>query len=142
MPIEPVAVRVEIISTSSLNTWPSGVRTSTGNFVLAIRSQAPGQDPPRPAEMRAWRLSLLGVGLVDDLAGLRHGLVGLLERVAGLRELVALVLGVVVRVVLVVVGVAGVVIRLRLVLGLAVVIGVGVGLGRSRGLGARIVRIG
>src|SRR3954464_7079019 len=116
MPIEPVAVRVEIISTSSLNTWPSGVRTSTGNLVRAISRQAPGQSPARPAEMRAWRRSFVGVGLVDDLSRLGHGLVRLLERVARLRELVALVLGVVViRVVLVVVGVAGVVIRLRLV---------------------------
>src|SRR5436190_883752 len=36
MPIEPSAVCVESISTSSLNTSPSGVRTSTGNFVCAM----------------------------------------------------------------------------------------------------------
>ena len=36
MPIEPIVVRVETISTSSLNTSPSGVRTSTGNFVCGI----------------------------------------------------------------------------------------------------------
>src|SRR5438874_3801628 len=35
IPIEPSAVWVESISTSSLNTSPSGVRTSTGNFVRA-----------------------------------------------------------------------------------------------------------
>src|SRR5438128_1834354 len=35
IPIEPRAVWVESISTSSLNTSPSGVRTSTGNFVCA-----------------------------------------------------------------------------------------------------------
>jgi hypothetical protein len=29
IPIEPVVVRVETSSTSSANTWPSGVRTST-----------------------------------------------------------------------------------------------------------------
>src|SRR3954470_17310218 len=34
-PIEPTVVRVETISTSSLNTSPSGVRTSTRNFVRA-----------------------------------------------------------------------------------------------------------
>src|SRR3954452_6445230 len=34
-PIEPTAVRVETISTSSLKTSPSGVRTSTRNFVRA-----------------------------------------------------------------------------------------------------------
>ena len=36
IPIEPEAVRVETISTSSSNTTPSGVRTSTGNLVLAM----------------------------------------------------------------------------------------------------------
>src|SRR5215208_2207410 len=36
MPIEPTVVRVESISTSSLKTSPSGVRTSTGNGVRAI----------------------------------------------------------------------------------------------------------
>src|SRR3954468_23142880 len=35
MPIEPTPVRVETISTSSLKTSPSGVRTSAGNFVRA-----------------------------------------------------------------------------------------------------------
>lgn len=34
-PIEPTSVRVEIISTSSLKTSPSGVSTSTRNFVRA-----------------------------------------------------------------------------------------------------------
>ena len=37
MPMEPVDVRVESISTSSLKTSPSGVSTSTGNFWCAIR---------------------------------------------------------------------------------------------------------
>ena len=32
IPIEPAIVLVETISTSSSNTVPSGVRTSTGNF--------------------------------------------------------------------------------------------------------------
>src|SRR5580692_411735 len=36
MPIEPTAVNVEIISTSSENTSPSGVSTSTGNLLCAI----------------------------------------------------------------------------------------------------------
>src|SRR5829696_3543865 len=35
-PIEPVVVRVETISTSSSKTFPSGVRTSTGNLLRAI----------------------------------------------------------------------------------------------------------
>src|SRR3954452_15204527 len=34
-PMEPVVVRDESISTSSENTWPSGVRTSTWNLFLA-----------------------------------------------------------------------------------------------------------
>src|SRR3954470_23629733 len=34
-PIDPVVVRDESISTSSLNTWPSGVRTSTWNLFFA-----------------------------------------------------------------------------------------------------------
>src|SRR5215211_1306638 len=36
MPIDPVVVRVETISTSSSKTFPSGVRTSTGKLFLAI----------------------------------------------------------------------------------------------------------
>src|SRR5215212_6604255 len=36
IPIEPTVVRVETISTSSLKTDPSGVRTSAMNFSLAI----------------------------------------------------------------------------------------------------------
>src|SRR5918992_4914679 len=36
IPIEPVVVRVETISTSSSNTLPSGVRTSTGKLLRAI----------------------------------------------------------------------------------------------------------
>src|SRR5688572_18116894 len=35
-PMEPVVVRVDTISTSSSNTFPSGVRTSTGKLFLAI----------------------------------------------------------------------------------------------------------
>src|ERR687895_2599130 len=35
-PMEPVVVRVETISTSSSNTFPSGVRTSTGKLFRAI----------------------------------------------------------------------------------------------------------
>src|ERR1700735_4698943 len=35
MPIEPTTVLVETISTSSENTSPSGVRTSTGNLLCA-----------------------------------------------------------------------------------------------------------
>src|SRR6476469_2294102 len=41
MPIEPTDVRVESISTSSENTSPSGVSTSTGNFEWAIRRPRP-----------------------------------------------------------------------------------------------------
>ena len=37
-PIEPTVVRVETISTSSSNTWPSGVRTSALNLVRATAS--------------------------------------------------------------------------------------------------------
>src|SRR4051794_34329365 len=36
MPMEPTPVRVDTISTSSSKTFPSGVRTSTGNLFLAI----------------------------------------------------------------------------------------------------------
>ena len=35
-PIEPVAVRVDTISTSPSNTCPSGVSTSTGNVERAM----------------------------------------------------------------------------------------------------------
>src|SRR5918999_2104540 len=35
-PMEPVVVRVDTISTSSSNTFPSGVRTSTGKLFRAI----------------------------------------------------------------------------------------------------------
>src|SRR5687768_18255529 len=49
-PMDPTSVRVETISTSSSKTSPSGVRTSTRNFVLAMR---------RPA--------LVLVGRLDDL---------------------------------------------------------------------------
>src|SRR5687768_9739014 len=35
-PMEPVVVRVETISTLSSNTFPSGVRTSTGKLLRAI----------------------------------------------------------------------------------------------------------
>src|SRR5918996_5623082 len=35
-PMEPVVVRVETISTSSSNTFPSGVRTSTGKLLRGI----------------------------------------------------------------------------------------------------------
>src|ERR1700712_3833473 len=40
MPIEPVSVRVETISTSPLKTSPSGVRTSAVNVVRAIPGSA------------------------------------------------------------------------------------------------------
>src|SRR5215217_5410989 len=46
MPIEPTVVRVETISTSSLKTDPSGVRTSAVNFSLATSG------PPRG--VRSW----------------------------------------------------------------------------------------
>src|SRR5690349_20737997 len=36
MPMDPTPVRVDTISTSSSKTFPSGVRTSTGNLFLAI----------------------------------------------------------------------------------------------------------
>ncbi len=41
MPIEPTVVNVESISISSLNTSPSGVSTSAGNFAWAIISWPP-----------------------------------------------------------------------------------------------------
>src|SRR3954452_15995675 len=66
MPIEPTTVRVESISTSSLNTSPSGVRTSTLNGV------------------RATRCSLVLLGGLDDVVD------GALEQEGGLRDVVVL----------------------------------------------------
>src|SRR3954453_21692866 len=66
MPIEPTTVRVESISTSSLNTSPSGVRTSTLNGV------------------RATSCSLVLLGGLDDVVD------GALEQEGGLRDVVVL----------------------------------------------------
>src|SRR5919205_435142 len=71
-PIEPTVVRVETISTSSLNTSPSGVRTSTRNFVRAIvaRLVLVGRldDLVDAALHEERRLGQVVVLAVDDLA--------------------------------------------------------------------------
>src|SRR3954470_17805007 len=76
-PIEPTVVRVETISTSSLNTSPSGVRTSTRNLVRATASAlVRGLDDPVDAALHEERrLRQLVVLAVDDLAERAHGLV-------------------------------------------------------------------
>ena len=52
--MEPSVVRVETISTSSENTSPSGVSTSTGNFAWGIASSA-GPPAPRSDETAGFR---------------------------------------------------------------------------------------
>src|SRR5919202_4693189 len=77
-PIEPTVVRVETISTSSLNTSPSGVRTSTRNLVRAMPGLAlvRGLDDLVDAALHEERrLGQLVVLAVDDLAERAHGLV-------------------------------------------------------------------
>src|SRR5256885_4479413 len=79
-PIEPTVVRVETISTSSLNTSPSGVRTSTRNFVRAMPGLASAlvrglDDLVDAALHEERRLRQLVVLAVDDLLERAHGLV-------------------------------------------------------------------
>src|SRR3954466_6949645 len=76
-PIEPTVVRVETISTSSLNSSPSGVRSSTRNLVRATASAlVRGLDDPVDAALHEERrLRQLVVLAVDDLAERAHGLV-------------------------------------------------------------------
>src|SRR3954471_18095636 len=76
-PIEPTVVRVETISTSSLNTSPSGVRTSTRNLVRATASAlVRGLDDLVDAALHEERrLGQLVVLAVDDLAERAHGVV-------------------------------------------------------------------
>src|SRR5436309_2629031 len=111
MPIEPIFVRVETISTSSSKTLPSGVRTSTGNFVFAMRGY------------------LRVAALVDGFLGLLDGGLGLVKRLARLRELVV-GLGVV----RVVVGVVALVLVVLVVVVVGVVLGHGLALDVLGGL--------
>src|SRR3954447_5399539 len=76
-PIEPTVVRVETISTSSLNTSPSGVRTSTRNLVRATASALLRglDDLVNAALHEERRLGQLVVLAVDDLAERAHGVV-------------------------------------------------------------------
>src|SRR3954449_9731538 len=76
-PIEPTAVRVETISTSSLNTSPSGVRTSTRNLVRATTSAlVRGLDDLVDAALHEERrLRQVVVLAVDDLAERAHRVV-------------------------------------------------------------------
>src|SRR5690242_10841154 len=76
-PIEPTVVRVETISTSSLNTSPSGVRTSTRNLVRATASAlVRGLDDRVDAALHEERrLREVVVLAVDDLAEGPHRLV-------------------------------------------------------------------
>src|SRR3954449_10143609 len=69
-PIEPTVVRVETISTSSLNSSPSGVRTSTRNLVRATTSAlVRGLDDLVDAALHEERrLRQVVVLAVDDLA--------------------------------------------------------------------------
>src|SRR5512132_2569696 len=78
-PIEPTVVRVETISTSSLKTSPSGVRTSTLNGVRAISrplALVRGLDHAVDAALHEeGRLGQLVVLAVEDLAERAYGLV-------------------------------------------------------------------
>src|SRR2546430_2527545 len=86
MPIDPLAVRVETISTSPSNTWPSGLRISTGNFVRAIAG------PARPLGIGLLLLLRLLRGLFAP-ARLGHDLVDrALEQEGALGDLVVLAL--------------------------------------------------
>src|SRR3954469_19021401 len=76
-PIEPTVVRVETISTSSLKTSPSGVRTSTRNFVRAtalalVRGLDDLVDAALHEERRLRQLVMLAV---DDLLERAHRVV-------------------------------------------------------------------
>src|SRR4051812_39976513 len=82
-PIDPTLVRVETISTSSLNTSPSGVRTSARNFVRAMTDSGAGgplalvgrlDDLVDAALHEEGRLGEVVVLAVDDLAEGPHGL--------------------------------------------------------------------
>src|SRR3954465_2009472 len=76
-PIEPTDVRVETISTSSLNTSPSGVRTSTRNLVRATASAlVRGLDDLVDAALHEERRLRQIVALaLDDLAERAHRVV-------------------------------------------------------------------
>ena len=76
MPIEPTLVRVETISTSSLKTSPSGVRTSTVNGVRATsRSFLRGLDDVLDRALEQERgLGQVVVLAVEDLAERAHRL--------------------------------------------------------------------
>src|SRR3954465_1274851 len=76
-PIEPTDVRVETISTSSLNTSPSGVRTSTRNLVRATASAlVRGLDDLVDAALHEERrLRQIVVLALDDLAERAHRVV-------------------------------------------------------------------
>src|SRR6476659_11319888 len=79
-PIEPTVVRVETISTSSLKTSPSGVRTSTRNLVRAIRgvplALVRGLDDAVDAALHEeGRLRQVVVLALDDLAERAHRVV-------------------------------------------------------------------
>src|SRR3954449_13335665 len=76
-PIEPTVVRVETISTSSLKTSPSGVRTSTRNFVRATAlALVRGLDDLVDAALHEERrLRQLVVLAVDDLLEGAHRVV-------------------------------------------------------------------
>src|ERR671924_1955276 len=77
-PIEPTVVRVETISTSSLKTSPSGVRTSTLNLVRAMAPSVlrRGLDDRVDAALHEERrLGKLVVLAVDDLLEGAHRVV-------------------------------------------------------------------
>src|ERR1700709_1430263 len=97
MPIEPTSVRVETIPTSSSNTDPSGVRTSTRNGVRAIGSvvllAAGGRDDVFDRALQEERgLRHVVVQAVDDLLeaadrlGDRHVLAGRARELLGDEE--------------------------------------------------------
>src|SRR5918992_1584003 len=82
-PIEPTVVRVDTISTSSSNTLPSGVRTSTGKLFRAILLLAGG----------VLGLGLLGLFLLARPAcGLDHLVDRALQQESPLRDVVVLAL--------------------------------------------------
>src|SRR3954464_10439760 len=77
-PMEPTRVRVDTISTSSLKTSPSGVRTSTRNFdraIAALGLVGRLDDLVDAALHEERRLGQVVVLAVDDLAEGPHGLV-------------------------------------------------------------------
>src|SRR5215204_1346748 len=66
-PIEPVTVRLETISTSSSKTFPSGVRTSTGNLLLAIAAVLAVLGVLGVVRLGLFRLVRLTAGGVDHV---------------------------------------------------------------------------